>query len=333
MTIEATDEVRGLIERYLESDLTDGLPVVPPTADSVRAMLDGTGLDPGTVLGTIPPSLREITAQDVAVNAVLAGCRCDYGPVVVAVVRAMIDERFDLYGIACSTKGSAPLIIINGPVRGQLGVNCRTNVFGAGTRANATIGRAVRLTILRNAGAVPDKLDRGTLGHPGRFSYCIGEDEEGSPWQPLHTERGVAAGRSAVTVFGGEALRQVNIHYDTSEAILHGLADTLACTGIYNEHNITGRSQHVIVLAKEHRDRLHADGWTKQAIKERVAELAVLTPDRLRPVGTSVAGPVRVVESPQDLIVVAAGGIAGRFAGVITGWSWQSRAVTVAVDG
>ena len=330
MTSETT--VIDFIDRSMDGLFSDGLPIVPPTADAVNAFVLASGLEAGTFLGEFRPRQSRVTVRDVAVNAVMAGCKADYAPVVVAAARALMDESFDVWGIACSTKGSAPLIIVNGPVRGAIGLNCRTNVFGPGFRANATIGRAVRLMILNLGGARPDELDKATLGNPGRFSQCIGEDEEDSPWVPLHVERGYAPEQSAVTVFGGESLRLVNVHYNSADALLAAMAETLAVCGILNANNITGLSPHVLVFAKEHRDLLHAAGWSKESIRNYMAENAIIPEARLRQVDGVSVEPRRVVEDPNQLLIVAAGGFAGRFAGILPGWSWQSQPVTVAVE-
>jgi hypothetical protein len=330
-TVEV-DRVLAAIERYLSSDSSDGLPVVPPTAPAVSAMVEATGLPQETPLGKLPPRLATITVREVAINAVMAGCRPDYAPVLVAAVRAMIDDRFDLFGVACSTKGAAPLVIVNGPIRAALGINCGGNVFGPGFRANATIGRAIRLILLNVGAARPNVLDRGTLGHPGRFTYCIGEDEEDSPWTPLHVERGLQPQQSAVTLFGGEGPRLVNAHQESPEAVLYAVARTLASVGIYNTANITGYSPHVLVFAKEHRDLLHKHGWTKDRIRQYMAEEAVIPRDELERMDGRSDGPVHVVKKADDLLIVAAGGAAGRFACVIPGWSHQSQPVTVAIS-
>jgi hypothetical protein len=324
-------KVFDAIERYLNSDAGDGLPIVPPTGAAVQAFVEASGLPQETNLGTLPPRMANATVRDVAINAIMAGCKPEYARVVVAAVRGLSNPTFDLFGVANSTKGSAPLLVVNGPVRQTIGLNCRGNVFGPSFRANATIGRAIRLLILNIGGAKPNVLDRGTLGHPGRFSYCIGEDEEDSPWEPLHVERGVQPGASAVTVFGAESLRLVNMHHNSAEAILFSIAHTLATTGIYSDDNIVGRMPHVIVLAKEHRDLLKAAGWSKQSMKEMIAEQAVIPAEWMRQVG-SQAVPTRVVDKPEDLLIVAAGGDAGRFAAVVAGWSHQSQPVTVALD-
>lgn len=315
----------------MESEWSDGLPVVPPTPAAVDAFIASSGLPGSTVLGEFRPRQTVATVRDIAINAIMAGCRPDYAPVVVALARALMDEEYDVWGVACSTKGSASLVIINGPVRNAIGVNCRTNVFGPGFRANATIGRAVRLMILNLGGARPGELDKATLGHPGRFSYCIGEDEEDSPWTPLHVERGLAPQDSAVTVFGGESLRLVNVHYNSADALMAAIVETAASPSIFNTNNIIGRCPTVLVFAKEHRDLLWEAGWTKQRIREHVAEHAIISAETLRRIGGVADGPQRAFESPDDLLVVAAGGFAGRFAGVIPGWSWQSQAVTVKI--
>jgi hypothetical protein len=327
----ASAPTADVIENYLNSEWSDGLPIIAPTARSVGEFITRSGLPADEILGEFRPRQSQVTVRHVAVNAIMAGCKPEYASVVVALARALMDEEFDLWGVACSTKGSATLVIVNGPTRNAIGINCQTNVFGPGFRANATIGRAVRLMILNLGGARPNELDKGTLGHPGRFSYCIGEDEECSPWTPLHVERGLSAADSAVTIFGGEAMRLVNVHYNSSDAVLTAMVETLACPGIFNANNITGRSPHVLVFAKEHRDLLAADGWNKQSIREYIAENAIIPEAMLRRVGGEADGDARVIQDPNQILIVAAGGHAGRFAGVIPGWSWQSQPVTVKV--
>lgn len=326
------EQMLSFIEAQLDSPLSDGLPVVPPTANAVAAFVERAGLPGDQVLGNFRPSEKAVTVRQLAVAGVMAGCKPEYMPVLMATARALMDEEFDIWGVSCSTKGSAPLIIINGPVREELGVNCRTNVFGPGFRANSTIGRAARLMILNFGGARPNELDKGTLGHSGRFSYCIGEDEEASPWTPLHVERGLLAGDSAVTVFGGEGMRLINIHYNSADALLAAVCETLASVSIYNANNIVARMPHVLVFAKEHRDLLHSAGWTKRSIREFVAENAVISEEMLRRVDGEASGPARVVEDSGQILIVGAGGHAGRFAGLIPGWSWQSQPVTVKID-
>jgi hypothetical protein len=187
-------------ELFQRNGWTDGLPIVPPTEDAVRRCLEAAGLAAGAVVGLEPVRRRRITAEKVAIAAVMAGGRPEYLPVVVAAVRAMCEPEFGLHGVTASTGGSAPFVVANGPVRLTLGMNATHNVLGNGSRPNATIGRALRLLIVNVLGGIPGQLDRSTLGHPGKLTLCVAEDEEDSPWLPLATERGLAPGVSAVTV-------------------------------------------------------------------------------------------------------------------------------------
>src|SRR5207247_7972773 len=162
-----------------------GLPIVPPTEERVIECLDAAGLAPGDIVGIEHVRQRPITAEKVAINAVLAGCLPAYMPVVVAVLGAMCDEKYTLHGNSASTGGAAPFIVVNGPVRTLIGMNATHNVLANGSRANATIGRAIRLVLINVLGVIPGELDRSTLGHPGKFTFSIAEDEENSPWTPL----------------------------------------------------------------------------------------------------------------------------------------------------
>jgi hypothetical protein len=181
-------------ELFQRNGWTDGLPIVPPTEAGVRAFLHAAHLEAGHVLGVEPVRRRRITAEKVAIAAVMAGCLPEYMPVATAVIRAMCEPQFGLHGCTASTGGSAPMIIVNGPVRTEIGMNATHNAFANASRANATIGRTVRLFLLNVLGGHPGQLDRSTLGHPGKFTFCIAEDEEDSPWLPLSVERGIPAG-------------------------------------------------------------------------------------------------------------------------------------------
>ena len=181
-------------ELFQRNGWTDGLPIVPPTEGAVRAFLEAAHLAPDEVVGVEPVRRRRITAEKLAIAAVMAGCLPEYMPVVVAIVKAMCEPQFGLHGCTASTGGSAPLIVVNGPIRTAIGMNATHNVFANGSRANATIGRSVRLFVLNVLGGHPGQLDRSTLGHPGKFTFCIAEDEEDSPWLPLSVERGIPAG-------------------------------------------------------------------------------------------------------------------------------------------
>src|SRR5437870_11068083 len=192
-------------ELYQDNGWTDGLPIVPPTDALVRTFLEAAGMAPGDVVAAEPVRRRRITAEKVAIAAVMAGCRPDYMPVVLAVIRALCDTGYGLHGVSASTGGSAPFIVVNGPIRLAIGMNTTHNALANASRANATIGRTIRLILLNVLGGIPGHLDRSTLGHPGKFTFCVAEDEEDSTWLPLSVERGIPAGTSAVTALQVES--------------------------------------------------------------------------------------------------------------------------------
>ncbi len=334
----ARDEVAdplAAIETYFEKGWTDGLPVVPPTEEKIWAMLDAMERRPEDILGEIPARARTITAEKLAINAVLAGCLPIYSPVLLAAVEALCDPAFSVHGPTASTSGMGVLTIVNGPLASQIGINAGENLFGPGWRANATIGRALRLLLRNVCGAVPGVLDRSCFGHPGKFTYCIAEDEAHSPWTPLHAERGIPAEESAVTLFAGEAPHQVaNSTASAPEAILASIADVMAAGGRLS----LSEQQFVVIIAGEHRRRLSERGWTKKDVRAWLHEHAVRSEEdlvragRLPSPGTrgQAARHYRVVAEPEDLLLVAAGGDAGGYSVVIPGWSgkFHSQAVT-----
>src|SRR5690242_4300099 len=193
------------IESLFARGVTDGLPGVPPTPARVAAALAAVGRAADEVIAEVPPRFGRATVQKIAINAVIAGCRPEYVPVVIAAVEAMCDERFCLLGVSGTTDAVAPFVIVNGPIRVALQINSGAGVFGPGWRANATIGRAVRLCWVNIGGAAPGVISMSTFGGPGRYTYCIGENEEASPWEPLHVEHGYGAGESTVAVMAAEA--------------------------------------------------------------------------------------------------------------------------------
>src|SRR5262249_41924351 len=187
---------------------SDGLPLVPPTEERVLRMLDGTARDPQEVVGPVPPALAAATVEKIAVNAVMAGCKPEYLPIVLAAVEAVLDESFAMHGGLATTGVVGRVLVVNGPVRGRVGMNAKGNALGQGNRANAVIGRALQL-VIRNVGeGRPREVDRATLGNPGKYTYCFAEDEEGSSWEPLSVERGIRPGVSAVAVVGGYGLER-----------------------------------------------------------------------------------------------------------------------------
>ncbi len=322
------------IELCFERGWTDGLPVVPPTEERVGAMLDAARLRPGDQIAYIAHRAVSITAEKVAINAVMAGCKPEYMPVVVAAIEGIGDPAWSYHGPGTSTAGAAVLVVVNGPSARALDINCGDNLFGPGWRANATIGRAVRLVMRNVCGSRPGTLDRGTLGHPGKLSYVIAENEAESPWTPLHVERGFRPDQSAVTVMAAEAPHQFyNQLSNTAEGVLTTLADDMRVSG-----NVVGQPQYLLVLAGEHMRTIAKDGWTKADIRRFVFEHTLNSHTHLKRT-QRMAGELKpgdetllrpLVASPDDILVVAAGGRAGAFSAYIPGWGSKrsSQAVT-----
>jgi hypothetical protein len=266
----------------------------------------------------------------------MAGCLAPYFPVVATIVQAMCEEPFLLHGCTSSTGGSAPFVVVNGPVRREIGMNATHNAFANGNRANATIGRAIRLVLVNVLGCVPGELDRSTLGHPGKFTFCVAEDEEDSAWTPLAEERDVPPGASAVTVMACAPPRQVMNEWTTDpEEILETFAADMRA-------NMLGYSvwpgNYALVVPKQLRDLLVAAGWTKRDVREFVHRRARIRRSEWRAVGKAklvdgrADGEVAALETPDDLLVVAAGGPAGGFGAVVPPWfGSKSRAVTRAI--
>lgn len=331
-------------EYCYERGWTDGLPVIPPTAERVAAMLTGTRLAPSTLIAKVPPSWGEATVEKIAVNCVMAGCLPSYMPVVIAAVKAMTDPALNLNGMQCSTHLSTPLVVVNGPARLELNMNSGSNVFGQGNRANATIGRAVKLILTNIGQAIPGVTDKATLGHPGKYTYCIAENEEQSPWDPLHVERGFAREQSAVTIFGCEAPHNVNNQASQNALDLaFTIADTMATLG---KNGFYAQGEVMVVLCPSHAETIAKDNWTKQHFKEYLYEKA------RKPVGLVKLGGlygrevkrnfwprwvnrdddremVPMVRRPSEITVVVAGGT-GRHTAFLPGWATPS--VTVAVE-
>jgi hypothetical protein len=336
----ATHDVADLHEAnemFQRNGWTDGLPIVPPTEDLVRRFVDAGGLGPADVVGVEPVRRRRITAEKVAIAAVMAGCLPGYVPVVMALVRAVCEPTYGLHGCTASTGGSAPFVVVNGPIRRALDMNATHNALANGSRANATIGRALRLLIINVLGGIPGRLDRSTLGHPGKFTFCVAEDEEDSPWPSLAAERGVPAGASAVTVLAAESPHQIMNEWTADP---REILDTYAAAIRANMLTYSIWAGHyALVIAKQQRDIIVAAGWSKADIRGYVFETARVRRGDWRTVGKSaVAGRkdegrvYTALRSPDDLLVVAAGGPAGGFGVVVPPWyGAKSLAVTTII--
>ncbi len=315
---------------------TDGFPIVPPTPDAVRACLEWANLPPGELIGVEPVRERAVTAEKLAVNAVMAGCLPSHFPVVVTAWTAMLQEEFLLHGATASTGGCAILVIVNGPIRREIGADGGFNALGGGDRATAVIGRAMRLGLINMLNVSPGAIDRSTLGHPGKISYCIAEDEEGCDWPSVAETRGIPGEVSAVTVFAAGAPRQIMNEWTTEpEQIL----ETYAAEMRANMRNYSIWSgNYVIVVPKQHRDHLRAAGWSKADIAEFIHRRARIQRGEWAKVGKGAV--VRdqgeteycALPSPKHLLVLAAGGPAGGFGAVIPPWlGLKSQAVTLPV--
>ena len=337
MTWEGHDP-HEVIEAYFERGWTDGLPVTPATEKLVADMLAGGAVHADEVVGTIPARSTVVPARKVAINAVMAGCRPEYMPVVVAALRGLCHPDFAYHGPASSTGGSAMVLIVNGPIVKALGINSGNNAFGQGTRPNATIGRAVRLTMMNVMNTRPGFLDRATLGNPGKYAFCFAENEDEHPWQPLHVERGFRRDESTVTVYASNSLYQVyNQLAATPEPLLLCFADALASAGV---PNVRGFNQSLIVFAGEHSEVLRRSGWSKDEVRRFLVTHAGRTVAHYKRAGR-IAGAIEpadettwrhVFEDPADLIIVCAGGRAGSWSACLPGCGKKwTTAVTTAI--
>jgi hypothetical protein len=310
----------GELQDYFETQgWTDGLPVVPPTPELVAAMVEGSGLAADAEVAPIAPSGAMATVEKVAINAVMAGCRPEFMPVVLAALRAMARPEFNLAGVQGTTHPVAPMIFVNGPIRSRIGINCGSNVFGQGFRANATIGRAVRLVLINIGQGVPGKTDMATFGTPCKFTFCAGENEERSPWQPYHVEHGMAATDSAVMVHAGEVPHNIQDHASVrADDLLLTISGTMNTVG---NNNVGLCGEMVLVLGPEHARILANDGMSKDDIRNELHRRMRFRFDRIsvplrnwyrnrRPaidVGPEVAE-IPYLDEPRQIVILVAGG-------------------------
>ncbi len=299
-------------EFYLERGWTDGLPIVPPTIERVEAMLAATPRDPQEIIGEIPPNWGSATVEKLAINAVMAGCKPKYLPVVITAVEAMCDPVFNLYAIQATTHPCAPLIIVNGPICDELGLHGGSGAFGPGWRPNATIGRAVRLAQLNVGGARPGVGDMSTQGAPSKYTYCVPENQEANPWEALHIERGFGVEQSTVTVLAGEPPHNINDHSGSSaEDILTIVAGAISITGANNAY--TG-GETLLALGPEHAATIADDGFGKREIREWLHQNARIPLERythatmMERFDKIPDGPVPMVVDPDLLMIIVLGG-------------------------
>jgi peroxiredoxin len=308
------------LEEMFERGWTDGLPVIPPTRERVRAMLGAR--DPAESLGEVAPAMGEATLERVAACAVLAGCRPEYFPVVVAAAQAALEPAFNVGGQAVTTQPAGQLVIVNGPVRDAIGLNGSIGALGPGWRANMTIGRALRLLVSLTGGGFPGRLDRATLGQPGKVGLCLAEDEETSPWEPLHVERGFDRERSVVTLIACDAPLSISDHRSrTPEELARVLGWSAAATWSPNWWPLLTRS--VFVICPEHADMFRSADWDKRRLREEMFAAVRRPAGELRwgettPVVEAAGDRESIAKwtSPDDIVLVVAGGEAGRFSAV-----------------
>lgn len=317
------DEIEAMFDR----GWSDGLPVVPPTEARVLRMLNGTARDPQEVIGKVPSDLEPCTIEKIAINAVMAGCKPEYLPVVIAAVEAVLEEPFAMHGVLATTMYVSPVVVVNGPIRRHIGMNAKGNALGQGFRANSTIGRALQLVIRNVGGGRPQEVDRATLGNPGKLSYCFAEDEEGSCWESLGTERGIADGKSSVTVFAGYGLQGiVDQKSRTPESLAQSFAESLKAL----QHvKLYPGADAMLVVCPEHERTFREAGWSKAKLYEELYARTQRPADEIVPgaggiaEGTSAFPAGTMARKIRDggLMIVRAGGGAGMFSGIIGGWS------------
>ena len=327
------EDIWAVQELYHANGWTDGLPIVPPMKDAVAACLEWTMTPPDHLAGIEPVRGTAVTAEKLAINAVMAGCLPMHFPVVLAAFTAMLRPPFLLHGATASTGGCAVLIILNGPIRHALGITSSFNALGNSGRATAVIGRAIRLALINILEVRPGGIDRSTLGHPGKFSYCVAEDEENTIWQPLSVQRGLPPEVSAVTVLAAGAPRQIMNEWTTKpEEILETFAAEMRAN---MRHYSIWPGNYALIIPRQLREHIQAAGWSKSDIAAFIHERARIHRREWAEAGKGAVVRDRgdtlhtALDGPDQLLIVAAGGPAGGFGAIIPPWLGdKSRAVT-----
>jgi len=335
-----------LVEYYYERGFSDGLPVVPPTQQKIDEVVVCLGGDPAFVEARIAPRWGELTREVLAINMIMAGCKPEYAPVVLAAVRAVTQQGFNLNGVQATTHVASPLIIVNGPIAREIGMNGGVNAFGSGNRANATIGRALRLIMLNVGGGWPGDLDKSTLGHPGKYTYCVCENEAQSPLAPYHVEHGYKPEDSTVFAMAAEAPHSVTNHISNDP---EGIMDTMCSAMSTIASNSAVLGGHIaVVLGLEHAQTIGKHGWSRADIRNylftnhgnRFIDLAyghrygkVYNRNIPKYFKREDDTRIPIIHSPDNIHLFVMGGEAGRFSVLIPGWGHMSTPVLQAVDG
>jgi hypothetical protein len=314
------DDAEAIFEHFEAEGLGDGLPIIPPTEERVSRMLTATKRASSAVLGQMPPAMSDVTLEKVAICAVMAGCRPDYLPVLLTAVEVVLEPNWVLKSVQTTTNPMTPMVVVNGPVRSKIGLNSGTGVMGPGWRANATIGRALRLLLLDVGGARPGDVDKCTQGFSGKYTLCVGENEEESPWAPYHVTRGFDPEISAVTVVGVNS--STNIHDSSHDwrDLVHSLTGGLISPATANVAD--PRSTPVIALNPLHAQILNNAGWSRESLQEHIFKNCRLPADGLSkrraqlrreedPEVFLVDGQIPFTNDPGQIVVVVTGGIGG----------------------
>jgi hypothetical protein len=315
------------IEACFDRGWSDGLPVVPPTDARITRMLEGTSRQRNEVIGLVPPNLASITVEKVAINAVLAGCKPEYMPVVLAAVEAALEPEATMHGVLCSTCFSGPIIVVNGPIAREIGMNSGINCLGQGNRANATIGRALQLIIRNVGGGRPGEIDRAVLGGPGKYTFCFAEDESDPTWTPLSVSRGIAPGKNTVTLFQGDGIQGfIDQRSRTPEELTRSLALSLLAVGNWKLCEFTNA---MLVLVPEHYAIYSDAGWNRDRVTRELHAAMVRSGKDVIQGALGVGEGVDVKRRdemvnkfwPEGLLIVLAGGQAGLFSAICAGWT------------
>ena len=319
-------ESEDIMEACFERGWSDGLPLVPPTPLRVTRMLSSTDRSANEIVGSVPPDNRPCTIEKIAINAVMAGCKPDYLQVVIAALKAALKDEFCMHGLLCTTYFSTPVMIVNGPITKQIGMNSGVNALGQGNRANATIGRALQLIVRNVGGGIPGGIDRATLGNPGKYTFCFCEDESDAEWPSLSMDRGYTREDSVVNLFAGSGVQPfVDQQSRQPDSLVKNLANSLR--SVANTRSF-GMADAIIVISPEHRRVLREGGWTKPNLKQALYdELKTPGADIIRGKDGIAEG---MPEKFKDILlnkfrddglhIVGAGGKAGMFSAIISGW-------------
>ncbi len=338
--LEVAGSIVDINQHFYQQGWTDGLPIIPPTEDLVLDMLEACPVDAQHSLGRMPPANGTVTAEKVAINAVMAGCIPDYMPVILAAVRAVLQSQFNVASITTTTGGAAPAVIVSGPIADQLGIHGGTAVFGSGHQANASIGRALRLTMRNMGGATVHTMEKSTHGWPGKYTLCFSENQEANPWEPLHVEQGYDSSQSTVTVGAVRGIHTfVEGSQETGEGVLETIVRAVKGAGISAYYYQLRGASPILVLGPEHAAEIAAAGYGRREIKEYLFENVRIPVGELRERGHwgARAWPdeweraadsygVPMVTDPDKYILVVAGGD-GRHSSWLLPWSATQQAV------